>query len=149
MHTTVELLDAACAKLGGITDYRLAKELGVRQQTVSNWRTGTRTIGNDHALGLARILEIDPVYVIACASAERAEAGARQEWLRMAGRVQGAGRKIASLLRHAAAACVVLGAGIFGSGGSSGAPAGAPMAEVCILRQIRRPRTLAALASPA
>lgn len=114
MHTTVELLDAACTKLGGITDYRLAKELGVPQTTVSNWRTGARSIGNDHALLLAAKLEIDPVYVIACASAERAESATRSEWQKVAARVNGAGRKIASLLRHAAAAAIAGGAVILG-----------------------------------
>jgi len=114
MHTTIELLDAARARLGGVSDYRVAKELGVHLSVVSMWRTGRRTIGNDHSLGLARLIEIDPVYVIACASAERAEAATRSEWQKVAARVHGAGRKIASLLRHAAAAAIAGGAVILG-----------------------------------
>lgn len=146
MHTTIELLDAARAALGGVSDYRLAQVLGVNKNVVSNWRAG-HTIGNDHALAVGRVLEIDPVYVIACASAERAPAGARQEWSRVAGRFQGAGRKIASLLRHAAVAGVVLGAGIFGAGAPSPAEAsadpGRTMSILSTRRRVRPPRKAA------
>jgi len=70
---TLQYLAACKARLGIESDYALAKALGVTQSTVSSYRIGRSRIDNDVALTVAEILGIDPIAVIAAASAERAK----------------------------------------------------------------------------
>ena len=79
------LLDAVAERTGW-SDYRIARELGVRQQTVSAWRTGVaRSVDDGAALGLARILEVDPLRLVARQHATRAkDPTVRRFWLRVA-----------------------------------------------------------------
>ncbi len=73
LETVVDLLEAIREERGWSSDNQLAKGLSVPQQTVSNWRAGTRTPGGDHALKIAEALDISPLLVIAIAEAERAK----------------------------------------------------------------------------
>lgn len=148
MHTTVELIDAAKAKLGVETDYRLAKVLGWRPSVVSNYRVGRSTLANTQAVQLARVLEIDAAYVLACANYEReTDAEPRAAWLEIAGQVRKSREQIARLLRRAAAAMVAVGIGFSSLGAVPGHQPGASVtAEQCILRKIRRRAAKGALA---
>ena len=67
---TVEFIDLLKARRGW-TDYRVAKELGWHQTTVSKYRRTGRTLSGEHALQLARALEMPEAYVLACVEAER------------------------------------------------------------------------------
>ena len=78
MHTTQQLLDLAKQRLAlkhgltsPMTDYRLAKLLGLRQATVSSWRTGVRGIGTEFAARFAEACELPEAYVFACIELER------------------------------------------------------------------------------
>jgi hypothetical protein len=85
VKTTVELLDAVKAALELPSDYALAHRLGVSRQRVSMWRTSREGLGDDIALKVAELLELDPGYVLACLAAERTQRPAvRQVWEKVA-----------------------------------------------------------------
>lgn len=75
-------LDALMEAQNLKTDRQLAEVLGVRPNTVSQWRAGTRTVENEMCLRLAQLLGLeDPVQVIMSADMDRAErAGQRSLW---------------------------------------------------------------------
>lgn len=84
MHTTHDLIELAKQRLAlrhgltlPMTDYRLAKLMGLRQQTVSGWRTGKSGIGTEFAAQFAEACELSPEYVYACVQMERAEPAER------------------------------------------------------------------------
>ena len=102
MKTSMEWLDAAKLKAGIKSDYALAKRLGESPNRISNYRTGTSRIGDDVAVKLAAMLEIDPLAILASTHAERATQPAmRSVWERIAQKV---------------AAALLIGAGITGAG---------------------------------
>jgi transcriptional regulator with XRE-family HTH domain len=85
MQTTIELLDTLRKARGLTSDYQLAQLLGTTRQRISNYRTGTNTLGDDMALQVAELLKISPDYVLACMAAERAKGkDAKREWARLA-----------------------------------------------------------------
>jgi len=87
MRTTIEFLDALKSKHGGISDYALAKILGVTQQTVSRYRTGRDFLGDSTSICIAELLKIDAGYVIACVHSERARKESEKAiWQRIADR---------------------------------------------------------------
>jgi transcriptional regulator with XRE-family HTH domain len=71
MKRTIEYLDEAKEALGLTSDYSLAKWLNVKQNTVSQYRTGARVIDDYAAARIAEALKIDPLEVIAAANYER------------------------------------------------------------------------------
>lgn len=70
---TIELLEAVKNRRGIVSDYALAKVLGVSQPTVASYRSGNSRISDDVALTVAEILQLHPLQVIAAANAERAK----------------------------------------------------------------------------
>lgn len=70
---TLDYLNAVKRKLGIESDYALAASLGVTRSAVSTFTRGKGIFGDDVALTVAEILEIDPLAVIAAANAERAK----------------------------------------------------------------------------
>ena len=54
------------------TDYWLAKHLGARPSLISNYRSGLSYPNEAVAIRLARLLEIDPIEIIAVANYHRA-----------------------------------------------------------------------------
>jgi transcriptional regulator with XRE-family HTH domain len=82
---TREYLDAIKLRLRIESDYALAKKLDIGQSTVSRWRTGEKTIGDDLAPRVAEILSIRPERVLADLQAERASNEAlRDIWRKVA-----------------------------------------------------------------
>lgn len=77
-----KFLDAAMEALSLTTDKQLAEALGVKPNTLSQWRKGTRTVDNETCLQLAQVLNMtDPMPVIMAADMDRAErAGQRSLW---------------------------------------------------------------------
>lgn len=81
MRTTIEFLDALKARNGGASDYKIAKILGVTQQSVSRYRTGRDFFGSEIAIKVANLLQLDIGYVLACTHLERAKSEPeRQAW---------------------------------------------------------------------
>ena len=66
---------------GWESDYRVAKELGVRPQTVSNYRTRDSTLDDQMAMKVAQLLGLNPALVMADQAAERTkDEGVRSAW---------------------------------------------------------------------
>lgn len=55
------------------SDYAVSKLLGIRPQTICNWKSGRGAMSEDIALKAADLLGFDPEYVLACVTAERAK----------------------------------------------------------------------------
>ncbi len=70
---TKEYLHAVKVKTGITSDYALAARLGVTRSAVSKMQQGGVSFGDDVALTIAEILEVEPLVVIAEANAERAK----------------------------------------------------------------------------
>lgn len=67
------------------SDYAVAKRLHVRTTTISNYRAGRSTMGEDVAYRVAVLLDMDPGYVMACAREEAARTPElRKAWHRAA-----------------------------------------------------------------
>jgi hypothetical protein len=62
---TNEYLNAAKEKMGGISDYELAKRLEITRGFIALIRSGQRGIPNHAAFKLAIALELDPAQVLA------------------------------------------------------------------------------------
>ncbi|SOZ07275.1 conserved hypothetical protein [Cupriavidus taiwanensis] len=87
MKTTLEFLEAVRAKLGGASDYAIAKELGISRSAVSKYRNGMGGFDDETAVKVARILDVDPAAVATAAHAERAKSPElRQMWASVADR---------------------------------------------------------------
>lgn len=87
MKTTLEFLDGVSAKLGGASDYAIAKELDVTRSAVSRYRNGLSTFDDETAIRVARILDIDPAAVLLAAHAERTKnPEAKNLWTSLANR---------------------------------------------------------------
>ncbi|WP_284454387.1 DUF3693 domain-containing protein [Cupriavidus campinensis] len=71
MKTTLEFLEAVRAKLGGASDYAIAKELDISRSAVSKYRNGLGGFDDETAVKVARVLDIDPSAVLTAAHAER------------------------------------------------------------------------------
>lgn len=79
---TLEYLRAVKAKLGIESDYALAQHLGITRSAVSIFTRGKGIFGDDVALSVAQILDINPLVVIAQANAERANTPEmRDRWM--------------------------------------------------------------------
>lgn len=114
--TTAQLIELAKRKLAGqmppgqlgepMSDYRLAKLLGVRQQLVSNWQNGRTGIGREQVAKFAEVTELPEAYVFACVELEREKDP----------RVRVVLQAIASTFaRRAAAVVLALGLGVLGA----------------------------------
>src|SRR5262245_48401965 len=89
------LLDACARALGAAgepaSDYRIAKELGVTRQYVSKVRAGKKVLGDDYAVRLALLANLDPAYVAAVLAATRATRGeSKRALLNAAAKIAGA-----------------------------------------------------------
>lgn len=84
MHTSLQLIDLAKQRLAlkndltlPMTDYRLAKLMEIRPQTLSQWRTGRTTIGTEFVRKFSEACELSEAYVYACIEHDRAPAEVR------------------------------------------------------------------------
>ena len=87
-----QLLELLRAKLGGVTDYRLAKILGMSPQGISGITQNGGTLSDENAIKLAIELELPPSYVVICMHWQRAkDATTRALWEDAASKVLKAG----------------------------------------------------------
>lgn len=73
MNTTKDYLEAVKAKTGAASDYALAPILGLTKQQISVYRNNKGFLGDETAIKVAEILEIDAAIVAAAVHAERAK----------------------------------------------------------------------------
>lgn len=79
---TLEYLQAVKTRLGITSDYALAARLGITRSAISKLQLGKGVFGDDVALTVAQILDLNPLVVIAQANAERAStAEMRDRWM--------------------------------------------------------------------
>lgn len=64
MYTSIELLDMAKARLGGVSDNKMAEVLGVTGSSISLIRCNKVNFSATQALKLANILDLDPLKCI-------------------------------------------------------------------------------------
>ena len=70
---TVQYVDAVRSRLPVTSDYAVAKALGVSKQAVSRYMKGVSHFDDYVAIRVAKMLEIDPLQVIADVNHQRAE----------------------------------------------------------------------------
>lgn len=75
---TIEYLDAAKARLGIESDYALAKKLGMRASTISNYRAGRGQMDDEIATKVAVAAGIHPGIVMLDMHRARAKTPAEQ-----------------------------------------------------------------------
>jgi plasmid maintenance system antidote protein VapI len=114
MLTTQELLTRAKEAQGIPSNYRLARVLGVPENTVARWKTGKNRPEDSMAIILAEMAGIDPAEALASIAAERSTGTARAVWERIAEQAH----------RAAVALCVILSLGFWSGGPDGGAFAG-------------------------
>jgi len=73
MNATNKYLDAVKAKTGAPSDYALAAILGITKQQISKYRNKGEYLGDGACMEAARILEIDPLIILAEIQAEKAK----------------------------------------------------------------------------
>lgn len=85
MNATIRYLDAAKARAGLISDYALAKRLGMPQSTMSSYRTGRRQLDALAAFQVAELAGIDAREVIAAVELDKAKTAREREfWMHAA-----------------------------------------------------------------
>ena len=91
MHSTHQLLDAAKARSGLPSDYKLGIALGLTSDSaVTHYRKGRSHPDDKVGRRLAELAGLDEGYVLACLHAERAkDEESRQAWQRIAKRLEG------------------------------------------------------------
>lgn len=90
MKTTSEFLKQIKETHHLPSDGRLAVKLGLTRSAVSRFMQGKDFLGDETAMKVAVLLDIDAAYVVACAHAERAKhAGEKRLWERIAAMTAG------------------------------------------------------------
>lgn len=119
MFSVPEFLDRAKKGAGNVTDYRLAKLLGVTSAAVSTWRNGVRAPDERAVLKLCEFSGDDPEHVVACLQSMRAaNDDAADLWRRIADRLKQGG---AASLAFVVVAVGVLYSGVFHLGDAAAA----------------------------
>ena len=80
MLSTTELLAQAKTRAGDVSDYRLAKLLGVPPATVSSYRVGRTLPANPIAMRLGELAGVDPAEAAAWVNLERASSPEDREF---------------------------------------------------------------------
>lgn len=73
MQSSVDILNAVAKKLGGVTDYRIAKETGIPAATVCSVRAGRCSLSRENCAKAAEVLGVEVGALIAIVTAEREE----------------------------------------------------------------------------
>jgi len=73
MYTSLQLLDMVKARHRLPSDYAAAKVIGLSKQSLSRIRAGIHTFGPEGCIKVAKLLEIEPLRVIASARIEQLE----------------------------------------------------------------------------
>lgn len=79
MSVTRELLDMLKATDGGISDYRVAKIIGVTQQTMTKYNKEQLTLSPERILLACKYLDKDPYFWLLKLQIERAKCDAEKE----------------------------------------------------------------------
>lgn len=72
MITTSNLCDLLRQHFGNCTDYKLAQHLKISRTTVGHWVKNRSVMDEENGLKAAKILDIQPEYILLSLQAERA-----------------------------------------------------------------------------
>jgi plasmid maintenance system antidote protein VapI len=72
-NTTTDLIDAVKEAKGIASDYAVAKQLGLKPQTISNYRHGRTQMSDETAVALAAMISRAPAPILAQLAAERSK----------------------------------------------------------------------------
>ena len=102
--TTCEFLDAVKARYELPSDYALAHFLGIAKSGISHYRNHKTCLDDFIAIKVAKVLDLDAGYVVACAHAERAKRDdVRDMWQKTANALKrSAGALLVCLLFYSA-----------------------------------------------
>lgn len=114
MDTTKTLLERLRARLGGATNYRLAKHLSIANSAAARYAKGGGGMSFEIGMRVADELELPRDYVLLCLAAEREQSEAiKPMWRELAAKASGQTARPATTRRRTAkVAAVLLGAGI-------------------------------------
>ena len=89
MHTTAQLARAVMRRQNLTSAYSLGKLFGASPETALRWLKKQGSFGEENAIKCARLLSLNPTYVLACAAAERSkDKDARGYWKALAKKLQ-------------------------------------------------------------
>ena len=102
--TTCDFLDALKARYKLPSDYALAHFMGIARSGISSYRSGKTRLDDSIAMKVAKLLDLDAGYVVACAHAERANRDdVRDMWQKTANALKrSAGALLVCLLFYSA-----------------------------------------------
>lgn len=97
---TVEFFDAIRARYNLPSDYATAEKIGFTRQMISRYRgKDGEAFGDETALKVAELLNLDPAYVLACVHAERAKnLNVKTVWAQIAARLEKAPAALAAVI---------------------------------------------------
>lgn len=81
MSVSIELLDAFKSAMGGLSDYRAAQLIGVKQPTMSQYRNGRCPLSPEKVLLMCEMSGLDAVDWLLALYRERAKCDAEKELL--------------------------------------------------------------------
>ncbi len=88
MKTTADFLDDLRAKLALPSDNKLARHLGMKRAQLGRYRGNYETFSDETSLKIARELQVEPDYIMACMAVQRAKSEAtRAIWRRIAAKL--------------------------------------------------------------
>lgn len=79
MLSTVDLIEIAKQRQGDVSDYRLAKILGIHPNAICNYRAGRSVPVNPVAMRLGELCGLDSAKVVAWVNLERASSETERE----------------------------------------------------------------------
>lgn len=89
MLSSLDLIDLARHRQGDVSDYRIAKLLGISTAAISGYRTGKSSPANSVAVRLAELAGIDPAHAVVSCNLERASTPEEREvWEVLAARLK-------------------------------------------------------------
>lgn len=113
MKNSIDILDAVAAKLGGVSDYRIWKDVGIYHGTISSVRAGRCSLSAANLAKAADVLGVEVGALIAIVAAEREEdQEIRDSLLRVAERGMKIAAQAGRASRRKVAAAALLAVGL-------------------------------------
>lgn len=89
MKSTADFIQEIKVKYDLKSNYAVAKLLDQTDTAIARWSKGKSTFSDESAIHVAKLLDLDPAYVVACVHAERAKPSEEKKlWERIAAMMQ-------------------------------------------------------------
>ena len=98
MKTTKNFYDEICETYEVSSAYAVAKIVDVKPNTALRWKKNASTFDEDISVRVAKLLDYDPAYVLACMAAQKSEEKESYSyWTKIAGMLE-SGKKTTARL---------------------------------------------------